>query len=71
MDKFMEKLEEILDTEKELTPQTRLSEIEEWDSLSIISFLAMANVEYGKSLRKADFAGAETLQDLYDTIMRR
>ena len=31
----------------------------------------MANVEYGKNLRKVDFAGAETIRDLYDILMRK
>lgn len=69
MEKFLEQIEEILDTEQEITAESRLADIEEWDSLSIVSFLAMANVEYGKSLRKADFAGAETIGDLYRILM--
>ncbi len=71
MEKFLENIADIIDSEKEILPETRLEDIEEWDSLSIVSFLAMANVEYGKNLRKVDFAGAETIRDLYDILMRK
>ena len=37
---FIEKLTDILDCEEKLTMETELSEIEEWDSLGVISFLA-------------------------------
>ena len=71
MDEFLEKIIDIVDSEQEILPETRLEDIKEWDSLSIVSFLAMTKVEYGKNLRKADFAGAETVRDLYDILMRK
>lgn len=71
MDKFLENIMDILDTEHKIEAETRLDTIEEWDSLSIISLLAMVNVEYGKTMRVADFKGAVTFQDLYDIIMKK
>ena len=68
MEKFLKNVMEILDIEKKIEPETRLDAIEEWDSLSIVSLLAMVNVEYGKTMRVSDFKEAVTFQDLYDII---
>ena len=67
----MEKVMEILDTEQTIEADTRLDTIEEWDSLSIISLLAMVNVDYGKTMRVSDFKGAATFRDLYDIISNK
>ena len=71
MDNFLKKVMDILDTEQEISAETRLDTIEEWDSLSVISLLAMVNVDYGKTMRVSDFKGAVTFQDLYDIIMKK
>lgn len=70
MENFLQKVMDILDTEQEISPETRLDTIEEWDSLSVISLLAMVNVDYGKTMRVSDFKGAVTFQDLYDIILK-
>lgn len=71
MEKFLKNIMDILDTEQEVRPETSLDSVEEWDSLTIVSLLAMVNVEYGKTLRMSDFAGAVTFQDLYDIVMKK
>ena len=39
---FLTKMqEEVLDTEMEISMDTLLGDIEEWDSLSVVSFIAM------------------------------
>ena len=68
MEKFLKNVMEILDIEKKIEPETRLDAIEEWDSLSIVSLLAMVNVEYRKTMRVSDFKEAVTFQYLYDII---
>ena len=40
---FLEKMADILDAEEEISFDTELSGLEEWDSLSIVSYIAMAN----------------------------
>ena len=69
MDKFLENMIDLLDTETEILPETHLDAIEEWDSLSIVSFLAMVDVEYGKTMRAAQFKDAQTIGDLYRLVM--
>ena len=68
MEQFIEKLIDVLDTEEEITMETVLEELEEWDSLSFVSFMAMANAVYGKRLNNADVKACETIQDLYNLI---
>lgn len=66
-EQFLEKLTDILDYEGEIICDMRLSEIEEWDSLSYISFLAYSKT-IGKDINIALVKNAETVQDLYNLI---
>lgn len=66
-EQFLEKLTDILDYEGEINCDMRLSEIEEWDSLSYISFLAYSKT-IGKDINIALVKNAETVQDLYNLI---
>ncbi len=65
MDEFLEKMTEILEPEITLTMETKLAEVEEWDSLGLVSFVAMVDSEYGKTMVFADIKKAQTVQDLY------
>ena len=37
---FIEKMVDLMDTEEEISPASKLADIEEWDSISVVSFLA-------------------------------
>ena len=65
---FLERLADILDVEDEITLDTNLSELEEWDSLSIVSYVAMANAACGKKVDVKSVREAVTIQDLYDLL---
>lgn len=63
---FLTKMkEDILDTEDKLTMDTALAELEDWDSLAIVDFIAMANSVCGKKVKRTDVTGAKTFSDLY------
>lgn len=68
MEQFLEKMADILDCEQEVTMETVLADLEEWDSLSLVSFMAMANAAYGKKVSPADVRMAKTIADLYDLV---
>lgn len=68
MEQFIEKMVDILDSEEEITMDTVLDDLEEWDSLSLVSFIAMANAAYGKKVVPADVKVAETIKDLYELV---
>lgn len=62
---FLGKMVDILDYEGDLQMDMNLEEMDEWDSLSILSFLAEME-QYAKgSLNSADVKKAKTLNDLY------
>lgn len=65
---FLEEMTDLMDTEQELSMDTALSEIEEWDSLSHVAFMALVAT---KNLGKAspqEVKSAKTLRDLYDLL---
>ena len=65
---FIERMTDILDAEDEISFNTNLGEIEEWDSLSIVSYIAMANAACGKKVDVKKVREAVTIQDLYDLL---
>lgn len=68
MEQFLEKMIDILDCEQEVTMETVLADLEEWDSLSFVSFMAMANAAYGKKLLPTDVKMAKNIADLYELV---
>lgn len=68
MEQFLEKMIDILDCEQEVTMETELADLEEWDSLSLVSFMAMANAAYNKKVIPADVKIAKTIADLYELV---
>lgn len=65
---FIEKMVDLMDTEDELTMDTKLMDLEEWDSLSFVSFIAFANAQAGKKLTPDMVRSAKTVSDLYHLI---
>ena len=65
---FLERMADILDEEDEITLDTNLSELDEWDSLSIVSYVAMANAACGKKVDVKSVREAVTIQDLYNLL---
>lgn len=68
MKQFIEKMVDVLDVEEEITVETVLNDLEEWDSLSLVSFMAMANATYGKKVLPSDVKAAKTVKDLYELV---
>ena len=63
---FLTKMIDILDYDGELSMSMALQDIEEWDSLSILTFLA----EMGRysSIKVDDVKQAKTIENLYQLI---
>lgn len=69
MDSFIKKFAETIDAEAEkITAATKIAEIPDWDSLSVVSVLTMINLEYDKTLRRAELKNVETVGDLYALV---
>lgn len=62
-------LEEVLDIEKDtLTENTILEETEEWDSIAIISVIAMFDSDFGKEVSPDDIKNAKIVRDITDLM---
>lgn len=58
-------LEEILEVEENtLTPETILSNLDEWDSIALISFIALMDDEFGKIIKGEKVKEQKTVADL-------
>lgn len=67
-DEFIEKLKDLLDCECEIEMETSLDDIEEWDSLGIITFLAEMGKHAASQIKADDVKNAKTVQDLYGLL---
>ena len=68
-EKKIELLADILDVEAEkLTPETRLVDMNEWDSIAALSFIAMMDEEFGKEFKGADVKKIVTVQDALNVM---
>jgi len=65
MDKteFNQRLAAILDVE-EVKPDNVLKDFDSWDSLAILSVLAMADAQYGVSIKAEEIRSVVTAEDL-------
>lgn len=58
-------LEEILDLEEgSLNAETVLKDLEEWDSVAFLSFIAMMDDEFGKNIKGSVVREQKTVADL-------
>ncbi|HUA67538.1 MAG TPA: acyl carrier protein [Candidatus Saccharimonadales bacterium] len=69
MDKpeFYQRLAEILDVE-EVKPENVLKDFDGWDSLAILSVLAMADAKYGVSIKADEIRSVISAQDLANLV---
>ena len=65
VEEFIKKLTEIIDTEEKLTLEKKLTDIEDWDSLSLVSFLSFCNSKLKLSVTPEEIKAAQTVADLF------
>ena len=51
--------------------ETRFRDIDEWSSLIGLSIIAMVDEEYDVTLKGDDIKGANTIQDLFNTVQSK
>jgi len=59
---------EIEDEDQEITLETNLKDLEEYDSLSVLSIIAMIDKNFGKQIPSSDFIKITTIKSLSDLI---
>lgn len=71
MKELLEMLEEIMDLDEGvLETTTVLEDLEEWDSLSILSLMAEAKKNYDKKLSVDEIKKFVTVQDIIDFLQK-
>jgi len=59
---------EMEDEDQEITLETNLKELEEYDSLSVLSIIAMIDQRFEKQISSSDFIKITTIKSLMDLI---
>ena len=59
---------EIEDKDKEITLETDLRYVDEYDSLSVLAIIAMIDKNFGKQIPSSDFSKVTTLNSLIELI---
>ena len=70
MENFLGQLAEILEVD-EVKATDELEGFEAWDSLTILSIIALGSEEYSVELTNNEIKGAATVQGLYDLIQNK
>ena len=61
---FIAKLAELMDTEAALDLSTKLADVDDWDSLSMVSFFSFCNTT-GNKVSPEQIKAAQTVEDLF------
>ena len=64
--KFAEQFEET--DSSEIQPDTEFKELEEWDSLTAMSVIAMVKTEYNKTITGKEIRSCDTVEDLFNLV---
>lgn len=70
MEEIYAKLADILQVD-EVNPTDILTSFEEWDSLSVLSVMAMVDADYGVNLSAPEMADVSTAQGLVELIAQK
>ena len=63
-EEFLVQMQDVLQTETELTMETVLDELDEWDSLSMMATMAFLDKNFGVKLKIAEMKTLGTLGDI-------
>jgi len=65
---FLEKLQEELEEDEILTPETNLKSLESYDSISLLAVIAFVDEHLSKKIDTKHFKDIETVSDLMNVI---
>lgn len=63
-EEFLAEMQDVLQTDVELTPETVLGDLDEWDSLAMMATMAFLDKNFGVKVGLRDFKDMNTLADL-------
>ena len=70
MNEFLKQVAGILEVD-EVKETDELKAFPQWDSLSVLSVIAMLDASYGVNLRAADFGPVKTVGELWSLVQSR
>lgn len=70
MHKFYTDLAELLEVD-EVDPNMDLDRYDNWDSLTILSLIAMLDSDFGVNLTAKDIAGFKTASELFAELQKK
>lgn len=70
MEDFLEQIAEIMEVDS-VNPSDELTSFEAWDSLTMLSIIALADDEYKVSLTNSEIADAKTIEGLSNLILSK
>jgi acyl carrier protein len=71
-ERFLKLFQETLEKDDDsVNVEDEFRNLEEWDSLAVLSILAMINEEYDVTIPRTDFDKLKTIQDLYSYIVQK
>lgn len=62
---FIKQLVELMDTDAEINLSTKLADVEDWDSLSMVSFFSFCNTTLKRHVTPDEIKAAQTVADLF------
>lgn len=63
-DEFLNEMVEVLQTEDEISFDTVLADLAEWDSLSVMATMAFLDKSFGVKTTMKDYKGMKTIGDI-------
>ena len=67
---FLEKLQEALEAEEQLSPDTEFSGLSNYDSMSIMVIIAFTDENFNKKISASQFKSIKQVKDLMEVIGR-
>ncbi|WP_298069550.1 phosphopantetheine-binding protein [uncultured Mailhella sp.] len=63
-EEFLTEMQDVLQTEEELSFATVLKDLEEWDSLSVMATMAFLDKTFGVRTTMSDYRDMKTIEDI-------
>jgi len=71
IEKFIESLEEVLEVDNgSVQGSDVFREYDEWDSITLLSLMAMLEDDYDITIPRNDFEAINTVQELFDYVIK-
>ena len=67
-DEFITRLTELMDTDVALEMSTKLADVADWDSLSMVAFFSFCNTTLAKKISPDRIKSARTVGDLFRLV---